>query len=107
MKVSVSAFLFLLLSTVAVPALADGPVSALEVGTDPLATPAVGICNLSLEDFLFASGGVECSPDGSFRFTPTGECCSCGREEHIAEKCISGQWVFIGIECKHSIQCAC
>jgi hypothetical protein len=155
----VSAYLFLLCCTVAVPALAaDGPVLALDLGAEPLATPAVGSCNAPLDQVLFASSGgkdgggsslvtctadcglyndvscttsgtcvavdrncpntpgyvtcngnttfcpacpppIECQPDGSFRIVKTGNCCDCGLEERIREKCINGQWEFWSIFC--------
>jgi hypothetical protein len=152
----VSAYLLLLACTLAVPAFAaDGPAPALDLGAEPLATPAVGSCAAPLDGVLFAASGgkdggggslvtctADCGPftdvscstngtcvavdrncpstpgyvtcngvttycpsctaecvEGRFRTYPTGNCCDCGIEERIREKCINGQWEFWSIFC--------
>jgi hypothetical protein len=70
----VSAYLVLLCCTVAVPALAaDGPVLALDLGTEPLATPAVGACDAPLDEALFATSGGK-NGGGSSLVTCTADC---------------------------------
>jgi hypothetical protein len=70
----VSAYLVLLCCTVAVPALAaDGPVPALDLGTEPLATPAVGSCDAPLDGALFAASGGK-NGGGSSLVTCTADC---------------------------------
>ena len=70
----VSAYLLLLACTLAVPAFAaDGPAPALDLGAEPLATPAVGSCAVPLDGVLFAAGGGKDGGGGSL-VTCTADC---------------------------------
>lgn len=89
----VSAYVILLCCTLAVPALAaDGPVPALDLGAEPLATPAVGSCNAPLDDVLFAASGgkdgggslvtctADCGPYTDVSCSTTGSCFAVDRD---------------------------
>lgn len=43
--------------------------------------------------------------EGTYRFTWTGNCCDCGSDERMREKCIGGEWVVVGTFCGPGIHC--
>lgn len=62
-------------------------------------TPGYVTCNGVTTYCPACTPPPECSPEGSFRIIRTGNCCDCGLEERIREKCVNGQWEFFSIFC--------